>query len=309
MRQQTRNILYSLSIVLFFLVSLLVWEYFQLRVQIEKIQRLKEQYAFYVESVRHVLKKQNGAFLDEIDKKYAQEAFQEEDDEMAIDSFIVINRSPSYLKKSTEAYLRNKQMDGLIETINPHSWNDYTQQVIQGVHEPFAKVQQQKAISKETKRTNQLYKAPTLKSKKSHKKPLTTILFTLPIERSKFWLSSCFGPRRNPNGQWGFHTGIDMAAHRGTNVKAAASGVVEQASYVAGYGNTIVIKHDDIYKTRYAHLDVIVVQVGQKVIKGDLVGKVGDTGFTRKSGKDASHLHLELYEKGKQINPLSLLPM
>lgn len=135
-----------------------------------------------------------------------------------------------------------------------------------------------------------------------------TIHFIWPIERDKFWLSSCFGPRKGPNGKKSFHTGIDMAAHKGTPVKAAASGAVVQVyEDPLGYGKTIVIKHDHTYKTRYAHLDSMLVKVGQHVQTGQLIGKVGDSGNVRKQGRDASHLHFELYEHGKRINPLCLL--
>ena len=99
-----------------------------------------------------------------------------------------------------------------------------------------------------------------------------------------------------------------MAAQRGTPVHASVDGVVEQAGYASGYGNTVVVSHDRLYKTRYAHLDRIFVRKKQRVKKGGRVGAVGDTGFTRKAGKDASHLHFELYERGKQVNPLYLLP-
>lgn len=132
--------------------------------------------------------------------------------------------------------------------------------------------------------------------------------FIWPIEKPNFWLSSFFGPRRKPNGTWGFHYGVDMAAQRGTPVYAVDDGVVVQAQYVAGYGNTVVIQHDARYKTRYAHLDRIYVRKDQSVSKRQRIGSVGDTGFTIKSGKDASHLHLEVYDHGKQVNPLNYLP-
>ncbi len=132
-------------------------------------------------------------------------------------------------------------------------------------------------------------------------------IFAWPIERSSFWLSSPFGPRKKPSGSWGFHYGIDMAAVRGTPVRAASGGVVEHAGYVSGYGNMIIIRHSAVYKTRYAHLDSIHVKSKQVIQKGDAIGAVGDTGFTIKSGKDASHLHFEVYERGKQVNPLYLL--
>lgn len=145
--------------------------------------------------------------------------------------------------------------------------------------------------------------SPLLKTKQEKRPLLTTISFLPPMQRSHYWLSSYFGPRKKPNGQWGFHYGLDMAANRGTPIQSVADGVVEIAQTESGYGNTIVIAHDEVYKTRYAHLDEILVTVGQTVQQGDLIGKVGDTGFTRKMGKDASHLHLEVYENGTQINP------
>lgn len=135
-----------------------------------------------------------------------------------------------------------------------------------------------------------------------------TVHFMWPIEHEKFWISSYFGPRKGPNGKKSFHTGIDMAAQKGTPVKAAASGTVMQVyEDPLGYGKTIVIKHDQKYKTRYAHLDSMLVKVGQHVQTGYLIGKVGDSGNVRKQGRDASHLHFELYELGKRVNPLYFL--
>ncbi len=124
-----------------------------------------------------------------------------------------------------------------------------------------------------------------------------------PIDRSQFWLSSPFGPRKKPDGSWGFHTGIDMAAVWGTLIKAAADGVVVEAGYAHAYGNRVVIMHASKIKTLYAHLAKIDVNVGDAVKKGDIIGKVGDTGHVRKRGHDASHLHFEVYSAGKRVNP------
>lgn len=136
------------------------------------------------------------------------------------------------------------------------------------------------------------------------RKSKTGTTFICPLDRSRFWLSSLFGARKKPNGQVGFHYGIDMASQRGTDVYAAAPGVVEYAGCAPGYGNTIVIVHDKVYKTRYAHLDEIHVTKNQRVKQGTTIGAVGDTGFTISQGQDGSHLHFELYEHGKQVNPL-----
>lgn len=134
------------------------------------------------------------------------------------------------------------------------------------------------------------------------------VQFILPIERSKFWLSSYFGMRKEPNGTRRFHYGIDLAALKKTPVMAAADGIVEEVNDdPIGYGKNILIKHDKGYKTRYAHLDSIAVKKEQTVYAGTIIGRVGDTGNVRKQGRDASHLHFELYELGKRVNPLYFL--
>lgn len=129
--------------------------------------------------------------------------------------------------------------------------------------------------------------------------------FIWPIEKSCFWVSSKFGPRKKLNGSWGYHFGIDMAAIKGTKVVASHSGIVSHTGYDSGYGKNIIIKHENNIKTRYAHLDKIFVPIGAKVKKNELIGKVGSTGFVRssKKGTDPSHLHFEVLVSGKHVNP------
>ncbi len=129
-------------------------------------------------------------------------------------------------------------------------------------------------------------------------------IFIWPIKRSQFWLSAFFGPRKIA-GVWRLHKGIDMAAVKGTPILAAGSGVVSEARYVSGYGNTILVTHNKKFKTRYAHLSKILVKVGEKVEQGDIIGKVGDTGFVK--GRNGSHLHFEVYVFEKQVNPFYFL--
>lgn len=146
-----------------------------------------------------------------------------------------------------------------------------------------------------------------LKVQSTKYKPKRDFVFYWPIDISKFWLSSLFGPRKLSNGKISFHYAIDMAGAKGTPVKASASGKVILATYISGYGNCVMIVHNDHYKTRYAHLDSIAVQKGQFVSAGELIGTVGDTGSVRKIGKDASHLHFEIYQDGIRVNPLKFL--
>lgn len=109
-------------------------------------------------------------------------------------------------------------------------------------------------------------------------------------------LTSRFGFR------WGrMHTGIDLAAPTGTPVKAALDGKVVFAGWRGGYGLLVIISHGGI-RTYYGHLSVIKVTNGQAVRQGSLIGLVGSTG--RAYG---SHLHFEVEQNGKKINPLHYL--
>ena len=130
-----------------------------------------------------------------------------------------------------------------------------------------------------------------------------------PINIKKFWISSFFGKRVERARGARFHSGLDLAALKGTKVYAVANGKVKEAKKIPGYGNSIVLVHSNKYQTKYAHLDKILVKKNTKVKKGSIIGTVGDTGFVVKNGKDASHLHFEVIEKGKQVNPLKFLPI
>lgn len=132
--------------------------------------------------------------------------------------------------------------------------------------------------------------------------------FSLPLASGSFWVSSRFGPRARADGSAGFHYGVDLAANRGTPVYASRSGVVVYAGYDSGYGKTIVLKHGSHFKTRYAHLDKILVKTGDMATRGSVIGAVGATGYIRKKGGDGSHLHFEIFYHGKRVDPLQFLP-
>lgn len=225
------------------------------------------------------------------------------DDNDGQDSFLVINRELEYLKQSSLEYLKQHDLDMLVQRISPDEWRDYNEYV----KERKEQVQQKKKKKNARKRVvsgSSSAKKPII----AKNKPKKDFHFSWPIKRSDFWISSVFGPRKKPNGSNGFHHGIDMAAVKGTPVKAAAGGVIVEAGYKSGYGNTIVIAHNRKYRTRYAHLHKICTRVGNKVERGDLIGRVGDTGSVRsKKGGDASHLHFEVHAFGKQINPIYFL--
>lgn len=110
-------------------------------------------------------------------------------------------------------------------------------------------------------------------------------------------ISSHFGPRGG-----GMHTGLDIEGYTGASVVAAESGTVTMARWYAGYGKCVDISHGEGIVTRYSHLSAILVDVGQRVDRGELVGKVGTTGYTT-----GPHLHFEVIINGTARNPLSYL--
>lgn len=96
------------------------------------------------------------------------------------------------------------------------------------------------------------------------------------------------------------HAGVDINAGYGTAVSAAQAGTVIRASWYSGYGNCIDISHGDGIVTRYGHLSRIAVKVGQKIGKGQFIGRVGATGHAT-----GPHLHFEVMVNGRARNPMS----
>ena len=115
-------------------------------------------------------------------------------------------------------------------------------------------------------------------------------------------VSSPFGNRFHPVlRRYILHTGVDLVA-KYVPLRAAKAGVVTFAGNMSGYGKIIIIKHDNGYETRYAHLSVISTNVGEHVNKGDLIGKTGNSGRTT-----GPHLHFEIRENGVPKNPMKYL--
>jgi murein DD-endopeptidase MepM/ murein hydrolase activator NlpD len=114
---------------------------------------------------------------------------------------------------------------------------------------------------------------------------------------------SNFGYRNDPfTGEYKIHEGIDISAPLGTPVYASADGIVIFAGYKEGYGLEVEISHQNGIITRYAHLSRILVSPGQKIKRGEIIGKVGSTG--RSTG---SHLHYEVIVNGRAVNPLNYI--
>jgi murein DD-endopeptidase MepM/ murein hydrolase activator NlpD len=114
---------------------------------------------------------------------------------------------------------------------------------------------------------------------------------------------SGYGPRIDPfTGRSAFHQGIDFAAPTGTDIQAAAGGVVITSEWHPAYGNMVEIDHGNDLITRYAHSSKVIVKAGDLVKKGQKIAEVGSTG--RSTG---SHLHFEVLVNGEAQNPMKFL--
>jgi LysM repeat protein len=111
--------------------------------------------------------------------------------------------------------------------------------------------------------------------------------------------TSGFGPRGTRH-----HHGIDIAAPTGTPVRAAAEGkVAYSGAGMRGYGKVVVVKHENDLSTVYAHNSALLVKMGERVDKGQVISKVGSTG--RATGP---HLHFEVRRRGVPEDPMEYLP-
>jgi murein DD-endopeptidase MepM/ murein hydrolase activator NlpD len=115
------------------------------------------------------------------------------------------------------------------------------------------------------------------------------------------WLSSAFSAMRNhpilhlarP------HEGIDVSAPMGSPIEAPAAGVVTDAGWETGYGNTITINHGFGIVTKFAHASKLLVKTGQRVSRGQRIALVGNSGLAT-----GPHLHYEVHVNGRPVNPL-----
>lgn len=137
---------------------------------------------------------------------------------------------------------------------------------------------------------------------------LTNLVFAqedcakMPVEKGV--IGSLYGYRIHPKTKTKkFHTGLDIRAKHGNSVYAAFDGKVVQVKKSSkGYGNTIKIVHENGLVSLYAHLSAFSVKTGDVICKGKIIGKIGTSG-----NSTGPHLHFEIIENKKKINPLEYL--
>ncbi len=131
----------------------------------------------------------------------------------------------------------------------------------------------------------------------------TRMRFAWPLEARA--ITSGFGLRTDPiePEQTRFHRGVDLSAHYGAMVRAAAAGLVTDGRWAGGYGQHVSITHGLGWVSSYSHLSLLLVSTGMWVEQGDPIGLVGESGRTT-----GPHLHFELMNAKGVVNPLRYLP-
>ena len=112
-------------------------------------------------------------------------------------------------------------------------------------------------------------------------------------------VTSGYGYRSDPfTGLRKFHNGIDIANQAGTPIVAAMSGTVDTAGYNGNYGRYLILRHADGFQTLYAHLNKVLVAAGDRVLRGQRVGEMGNTGYS-----SAVNLHFSIFHNGAHVDP------
>lgn len=152
-----------------------------------------------------------------------------------------------------------------------------------------------------------IYKQQEEDSEKTSRKEVPTItlkpkkgILALPIQGK---LISGYGRQKNIEfNTYTFNSGIDISAPLGQVVRAAGSGEVIYTGNIKGYGQIIIIDHGGRITTLYAHLSKILIDIGDKVKKEQVIGQVGDSG-----GVSSTRLHFEVRVEGKPTDPMNWL--
>ena len=123
-----------------------------------------------------------------------------------------------------------------------------------------------------------------------------------PVE-GRYYVSSGYVGRISPVGNgYEFHTGIDIPAPEGYEIRAAEDGTVINAGWINGYGNTVIIDHGGGISTLYAHNSSVEVENGQSIHRGDVIALCGSTGYAT-----GSHCHFEVRVNGEHTDPWEYL--
>ncbi len=162
----------------------------------------------------------------------------------------------------------------------------------------------ERELAHQSRAISQMINHEIKKTEKQGTNVVVSSKFVRPVPGS---ITSPFGTRTHPIFKRKiFHSGIDIGAPYGTPIRAANSGRVIFVGWYNGYGKVVIINHGQINgiptTTLYAHMSSTSVKQGANIAKGDIVGRVGTTGYST-----GPHLHFEVRQKGNPVNPLNFI--
>ncbi len=124
---------------------------------------------------------------------------------------------------------------------------------------------------------------------------------SMPVNSRK--VTSRFGYRTNPiSGNYGFHTGLDIAAAQGTEISCLFFGIVEEVGEDDKWGKYVRVKHSESLETFYCHCSEVFVKSGDVIRKGETLALIGSTGWST-----GPHLHIEIIIDSVRVDPYKLL--
>lgn len=176
--------------------------------------------------------------------------------------------------------------------------------LIQGFHEHSEEVILQKIENLSTLKQDAVSQEELSQRLMEYFQDQKTLLASTPsIWPVKGWVTSGFGTRKSPfTGKQTMHSGLDIATKTGTPIKAPADGIVSYSDRKGAFGKVLVIDHGYGYTTFYGHCSALLKEVGDKVKRGDVVAKVGNTGTST-----GPHLHYEVRVNGVATNPTKFI--
>lgn len=152
-------------------------------------------------------------------------------------------------------------------------------------------------------RLDRLFGLIAFQMRRSEPKTITVVGAALAWPVTPVVVTSGYGYRHDPlTDATRFHAGIDLGGTRGDVITAAGPGRVVHADWLGGYGRAVIVQHTEGYQTLYGHLGALMVEFGDAIESGAVIGLMGSTG--RSTG---THLHFEVRQNGQAVDPQSLL--
>lgn len=212
------------------------------------------------------------------------------------------------LKTSSDKYYTVKRGDTLSSIARRYHTNEKILAAQNNLSAPYIlkigqKIMVSNAVGKQSSSSNSSWKTPSNR-KTTNNQTTTSVISSRRFQKFIWPVSGKVISNFGTLGKGRKNEGINISVAKGTPVKAADTGTIAYAGNgLKGFGNLILIKHNDGYITAYAHTDQIIVKKGQKVQRGEKIATVGQTG-----GVSTPQLHFEVRKGKTAVNPRNYLP-